>query len=177
MSRCQRARRQVGLCPGSASGTQELRRIGSQREIDGRGTAIEKLYEIIGERRAGKTAARIDLTDHQTSDVVLLDSGEALCVADGRAVGGVGQVDEEGFVRLDQRVAIDRDVDRLTGITWIESECASGRLIIISSSRRGAVSGCEIYSHCLTARRRQSDVKGGNGRAAVTFRDADIVND
>src|SRR6266404_5838326 len=173
MSRCQRARRQVGLCPGSASGTQELRRIGSQREVDGRGAAIEKLYEIISERRAAETAARINLTDHQTGGVVVLDSGNALGVADRRAVGGVGQVDEEGFVRLDQRVAIDGDVDRLAGITRIESECPSGRLIIISSSRRGAISGCEVYSHCLTGRRRQSDVKGGNGRAAVTFRDAD----
>src|SRR5216683_3024930 len=142
MSRCQRARRQVGLCPGSASGTQKLRRIGSQREVDGRGTAIEKLYEIISERRASETAARINLTDHQSS-----------------------------------HVAVDGDVDRLAGITRIERECASGRLIIISHSRRSAIGSCEIYSHYLTARRRQSDVKGGNGRAAVTFREADIIND
>src|SRR6266851_2691970 len=177
MSRCQRARRQVGLCPGSASGTQKLRRIGSQREVDGRGTAIEKLYEIISERRASETAARINLTDHQSSDVVVLDSGEALCVADGRAIGGVGQIDEEGLIQLDQHVAVDGDVDRLAGITRIERECASGRLIIISHSRRSAIGSCEIYSHYLTARRRQSDVKGGNGRAAVTFREADIIND
>ena len=97
-------------------------------------------------------------------------------VADGSAVGGVGQVDEEGFIRLDQSVAIDGDVDWLAGITRIEGERASGRLIIISGSRRGAVGSCEIYSHCLTARRRQSDVKGGDGRAAVAFRDADIVD-
>src|SRR5260370_32855280 len=121
MSRCQRARRQVGLCPGGASGTQELRRIGSQREVDGRGTAIEKLYEIISERRAAETAARINLTDHQTGGVVVLDSGNALGGADRRAVGGVGQVDGKGFVRLDQRVAIYRDVVRRSGISPVES--------------------------------------------------------
>src|SRR5262249_7091730 len=75
------------------------------------------------EREGGRAAVALVADDVGDEDraVVVPDRPPASAVGDG-VVGRVAQVDVEEFVLLDGRVAVDRDGDRLLGLTWGEAQ-------------------------------------------------------
>src|SRR2546422_6240230 len=74
--------------------------------------------------------------------VVVDDRAQALVVGDG-GVGRVGEVDGEGLVGLELRVAVDQDGDGLGGVAGVEGQGAGGALIVAVGDGGRAVGGSE----------------------------------
>src|SRR2546422_194778 len=101
--------------------------------------------------------------------VVVDDRAQALVVGDG-GVGRVGEVDGEGLVGLELRVAVDQDGDGLGGLARVEGQGAGGALIVAVGDGGRAVGGSEGDGDGLEAgvgEADREDVAGGAGVALV----------
>src|SRR5215831_7238476 len=110
MMRRNRTGRQVCLV-GSEGCTDAgvLNRIRRDAEINGRVAAIEDLDEVITEGRGRVVTSTINLADKELRLIVINDGTSRLWVS-----VGTGDLDEEGFVRLDQNVAGYVDLEEVT---------------------------------------------------------------
>src|SRR6185436_7908215 len=86
-----------------------------------------------------------------------------------------GEVDEQGLVRFDGGVAVDRDDDRLHGFAGVERE-GSGVGHVVRSCGGGTVRGAELDGHRSGGGGGQGDGERDVDRAGVPFGDGDVVD-
>ena len=89
-------------------------------------------------------------------------------------IGGVRQVDEEGFVRFVRRVAVDADRERLAGHARGEGQRARRAHVI--GCRRRAGRGGVGHGNGPRGRRRERHGEHRAGRPAVALGDGDVVD-
>src|SRR5258707_49381 len=110
------------------------------------------------------------LTNAQIGVFVIFNRPRPFGRANSGPAGWVVQMDREGFVRLDECVAVDRYLNRSAGVAGIKRELTAGRLIITPGACR-SVDGRIVNLDGAGARRRKRYGEGGGGRAAVAFCD------
>src|SRR5258708_24014108 len=115
-----------------------------------RGTKIKEFNKVAFKGCSRVSTAAKELTDDQQGQIVILNYSRCRGRADCCSRGGVRKVYREGFIRLDQRVAVDVYVDGLAGIAGSEAERAVGRLVIASGYIR-AISGGVIHHDARAA--------------------------
>ncbi len=131
-----------------------------------------------GEFGAGIALAEGDVVDADRAgglDVIVGDGGRALAIGEDGAVGGAGEVEEEGFVRLEERVAVDGDRNRAAGLTVGEGEGAAGGEVVAAGGG-GAVSGGVIDAEGGGAAA-AGDGEGGEFGAGIALAEGDVVDD
>src|SRR5262249_52145307 len=86
---------------------------------------------------------------------------------------GAAEIDEELFVGLDDCIAVDRDRDRGTDLTWVERQQATELLIVTAGGGRAV---CRFHGngHRLGAGLRQIYSKGERRGSTVPFRQTNI---
>ena len=121
---------------------------------------------------------RKDTVDRQLRWFVVVQDGDpALTAGDGRVRGRVREVDDEVFVRLELRVAVNQHGDLLRGrIAGFECEVTAGALVVVVGSRRRAVGGRPVNGHRLAARGREGDLERERSRTRVPLRKRDVVD-
>src|SRR5439155_301432 len=105
--------------------------------------------------------------------IVVRDGAQALAITDG-GVGWIGEVDEEGLVGLEGRVAADRHRHRLRGGARREGQRAALALVVgrgRAEQRAGgrAVGRGEVDRRDQRGAPRQADREGEGGQAHVAF--------
>src|SRR5262249_12993476 len=104
--------------------------------------------------------------------IVIEDGAKALAVPD-NGVDGAGQIDEEGLVGLDLRVALDRDGDGLAGLARRERQ-GPGRGFVVVTRPGRAVRGAVADGDRPGCGFRQRDGEDGIDRAVVAFHNANV---
>ena len=94
---------------------------------------------------------------HRRQRIVVSDRPESLRVED-RRVQSVGQVEEEAFVVLVERVPVDEDGDGFRGVAGGEAERAASRLVV-GAGRRGVVRRRVVDGDGLAADRESETMK------------------
>ncbi len=139
-----------------------------------RGDRLARQAEGVGVARAFEQAQR-GRRSRVAGYVVVEDGAHTLRVGDG-GVGRIAEVNEEGLVGLDDVVAVDGDGDCLGEHARDEGQCAAGRDVVSARGRRVVRRGV-VHRDGAEARLRERDCEHCvNGRAAVAFGHADIVN-
>src|SRR5262249_56635027 len=80
--------------------------------------------------------------------LVVRDGDGSRAVGDARALGGVGELDAEVLVGLDDAVAAHGDRDRLAGLALGEGQLAGGG-VVVAAGRRRAVGGAVAHRHLV----------------------------
>src|SRR6185503_6529791 len=132
-----------------------------------------------GEGRDGR--GRVALRHHGVADgqrrrrVVVGDGPHPHPVGDGR-VRGVGEVHEEGLVRLVEQVAVHGDADVLRGAAGREGQRPGGGQVV-GGRGRGAVGGGVVHRHLLAHSGGEAHREGRGRGARVALRDRDVVDE
>ena len=106
--------------------------------------------------------------------VVVGDRDLTLGVRESRA-NRAAEVHQERLVRLDGRIAVDDDADRLAGLARCERQ-APDRGHVIAARRGRAVRRRVVHSHRLGSRPGQRHGEHRVRRPGVAFGDADVVD-
>ena len=130
-----------------------------------------------GVDRAGIAFGHGDVVDRQRRRrVVVGDGAHALSVADHR-VGHVGDVDEEGLVRLAERVAVHQHREGIRTVAGRDGLAGQAVGDVIHARAGGAVGGGDVEGDAAGACRcAQAHSKGEVGGAGIAFVDGDIVD-
>ena len=115
-------------------------------------------------------AGSVRLADGDGWKVVIENSGNAKVSAfwDGRA-NGARQGNEEGFIRLECCVAIDRHSDLLTRLAGVEGQLAGSYRSVVITGCGIEVFCCEVDRHGLGARGRDGNGENEVGRVGIPF--------
>lgn len=109
------------------------------------------------------------------SDIVIRDRTDSLAIGD-RCVCGCRKIDEESFVRLDERVAVDCDAESSGGDAHPERERRRSRSVVAVRRRCCAVAGRVVHRHWNARQSRETDREGQRRGASSSLRHRDIVN-
>ncbi len=97
---------------------------------------IKDLDKIILVGCARVISPAIHLTNPQVGCVVIDDCPHALPITN-RGARGVGKIYQEGLVRFDQQIAVDGDVERVSGLArgYGLIQQVAGHIVIVRRSR------------------------------------------
>jgi hypothetical protein len=106
--------------------------------------------------------------------VIVDDSANGQVRAE-RGVGGRGQVNEESFIRLIDRIAVYRNQDGGAGRAGGEYDGGVLRDVIVGGGGRAVL--CAVGDSDIVDRRlRESELESGVGGPAVTFEQGCVIN-
>src|SRR5262249_49417276 len=129
-----------------------------------------RLIQADGEHGVGGAAVALGyghVVDRQGQRRVVVEDGADGLAAHHRHVG-TGNVDVEGLVGLDDRLAGDGDTDRLADVAGVEVEPAAGAVVVTAGGCR-PVGGRVIDEHRAGGRRGQADREAQGLGAAVAL--------
>src|SRR5439155_876574 len=108
--------------------------------------------------------------------VVVVDRADAGDAGKSRAGGVAAQTYGERLVRLELRVAVDRDAERLRRHTRREVQRLRLGHVVVVDRRGRAVSRCVIDGNGRRARIGECDVEGEGRRTGVALAERDVID-
>ena len=132
----------------------------------GAASVTVKLAVVVPLLPSATVTSPIDMPGGPSSSVIV----PAPLASASVALAGLERPTVKRLVGLVERVAVDRDGDRLAGLAGGEGERAAG-LGVVGGLRRGAVGGRVVDRDRLAARGREADGEGGVRGAGVALGD------
>ena len=114
------------------------------------------------------------VADRDGRGIVVLDRTDTLRVREGR-VGGVRQVEEEGFVQFVDQVAGDLGRDGLFSLAGLEGQRAVHPLVV-ADGRGCAIGRCVVYGGCRHALGGQGHSEHRLNRASITLHNRYVIH-
>ena len=150
-----------------------LRRGGVGRPPDHVGARADVAPQEIRFAVAVEIAAEIGVGITGWRDIVVDDGSHAGAVRH-RCANDIGHGHVEGLVRLQDRVAIDRDVERLAGHPCRDGLPGQAPGDIVAARGGRGVGGGDVERHRRAGGLRQTDREAGQLGASVAFNDAGV---